>query len=261
MDLTRPQQVYIRVLFAWVLFSSTAVALLNWKQPIKHAATSMGLGLVILWIFGCGGLMVRFRHQIATFVTSIKLKWQIRFVLFCTMLAMTEEAITTLMTNTAPLYGLKMGQAYITASSNYFDVILLHGVTLFVSFFVGWSVILSYYRFSPFAVFILFGVTGTLIEIAFGGPAHILEYGMWAFVYGLMIWLPACTVPHNQLVNDAPLDPNQTTETKRPFNPRWYHYPLAVFAPLLFVFFFPLLGIISLFFPHHPKFHFPPMAG
>ena len=36
-------------------------------------------------------------------------------------------------------------------------------------------------------------------------------------------------------------------------------YPLAVFAPFPFVFLFPLLGVISLFFPHHPKLHFPPI--
>jgi hypothetical protein len=260
MEPTRGQKIYIRTMFCWVLFSSTAVALLNWKQPIKHAATCMGLGLVLLWIAFCGGLMVRFRDPIVAYVSSIKLKWQVRFVLFCTLFAMTEEAITTLMTNTAPLYGLKIGQAYITAGSNYIDVILLHGVSLFVSFFVGWAVILTRYRFSPFAVFILFGITGTLIETVFGGPLHILEYGMWAFVYGLMIWLPAYTVPRDYAAQDAPQDHYPRANLQPPYNPRWYHYPLAVFVPMLFVFLFPLLGVISLFFPHHPQFHFPPMG-
>src|SRR5580700_4935551 len=138
MELSRRQKLYIRVLFCWVIVSSALVALLNWKNPVGHAVTGMGFGLVLLWIALCGGLMVRFRDQIVAFVSSIKLNWQVRFVVFCTLLAMTEEAITTLMTNTAPLYGLKMGQAYITAGPNYIDVILLHGVSLFVSFFVGW---------------------------------------------------------------------------------------------------------------------------
>ncbi len=146
MGLTCRQRLYIRVLFGWTLFSSLAVALLNWKQPVKHAVTFMGLGLVVLWIVICGSLMVHFRDPIVEFVSSIKLKWQVRFVLFCTLLAMIEEAITTLMTNTAPLYGLRVGQAYITAGSNYIDVILLHGVSLFISFFVGWAVILTRYR-------------------------------------------------------------------------------------------------------------------
>ncbi|MDB6053860.1 MAG: Membrane protein [Verrucomicrobiales bacterium] len=187
--------------------------------------------------------MWRFRHNIIPAVQSIRLNWKIKFVLFCTFLALIEEAITTTMTNCAPLLGVQIGQAYITASANYLDVIALHGVSLFVSFFVAWSLLLWRYAFSPFSVFILFGITGTIVEILFGGPAHIAEYGMWSFVYGLTVWLPACCVP-----------PERTARS-----PRWWHYPLAVFAPFPFMIFFPLLGIISLFFPHHPTIHFPPI--
>ena len=46
----------------------------------------------------------------------------------CILLAMLEEVVTTSMTNCAPLFGVKIGEAYITASSNYFDVILRHSV-------------------------------------------------------------------------------------------------------------------------------------
>jgi hypothetical protein len=91
-----------------------------------------------------------------------------------------------------------------------------------------------------------------------GGPLHILEYGMWAFVYGLMIWLPACTVPRDYGAHDARPDQYPTSTSEPPYEPHWYQYPLAVFVPMAFVFLFPLLGVISLFFPHHPKFHFPP---
>jgi hypothetical protein len=38
-----------------------------------------------------------------------------------TALALMEEAITSSMTNLAPLFGVKIGEAYITASTNYFD--------------------------------------------------------------------------------------------------------------------------------------------
>jgi hypothetical protein len=44
------------------------------------------------------------------------------------------------------------------------------------------AVILSCYDFSPFAVFLLFGLTGTLAETTFG-PQHLLEFGPWIFVY------------------------------------------------------------------------------
>ena len=34
------------------------------------------------------------------------------------------------MTNCAPLFGVPFGQAYITASANYFDVVLYHSVVM-----------------------------------------------------------------------------------------------------------------------------------
>ena len=51
----------------------------------------------------------------------------VKFVLGCCGLPwlLLEEAITTLMTNCAPFLGVSIGQAYITASANYFDVVPL----------------------------------------------------------------------------------------------------------------------------------------
>jgi hypothetical protein len=243
MDLTQNQRRFLGVLLGWLLFSASVVLLLSWTSPVHRAAIAMACGLILLWVVLCGGLMWRFRSPIVASVRSLRLDWRIKFVLFCTLLALTEEAITTSMTNCAPLFGVRIGQAYITASANYLDVIALHGVSLFVSFFVGWAVLLWRYDFSPFAVFVLFGITGTLVEMLFGGWPHVAEYAMWAYVYGLMVWLPACAVPKER--------------GARP--PRWWHYPLAVFVPFLFMALFPLLGVISIFFPHHPQMHFPPM--
>jgi hypothetical protein len=241
--LARNQRRFLGVLLGWLLLSSSAILLISWASPVHRAVISMACGLILFWVVLAGGLMWRFRSQIISCVQSVRLDWRIKFVLFCTLLALTEEAITTTMTNCAPLFGVKIGQAYITASANYFDVIALHGVSLFVSFFVGWVVLLWRYNFSPFAVFVLFGITGTLVEVLFGGPAHLAEYALWGYVYGLMVWLPACCVPKER--------------GARP--PRWWHYPLAVLVPFLFMILFPLLGVISLFFPHHPTCHFPPI--
>lgn len=243
MEITRNQRRFLAALLGWLLFSASAILLISWTSPVHRAVIGMACGLILLWVVLCGGLMWRFRSRIISSVRSIRLDWRIKFVLFCTLLALTEEAITTLMTNCAPLFGVRIGQAYITASANYLDVIALHGVSLFVSFFVGWAVLLWRYDFSPFAVFVLFGITGTLVEVLFAGPAHIAEYAMWTYVYGLMVWLPACCVPQERGAR----------------TPRWWHYPFAVFVPFLFMILFPLLGVISLFFPHHPKFHFPPI--
>ena len=147
------------------------------------------------------------------------------------------------MTNLAPLFGVKVGQAYITASTNYLDVVALHSVVIFVPFFVGWALILSRYDFSPFAVFVLFGLTGTLAEMSFGFQ-HLLEFGLWMFVYGLMVYLPAYCVPKDR----------QT----RPLC--WWHYPLAIVVPFLFLPLVPLPLLAGLLFPHHPRIHFPPIG-
>ena len=60
------------------------------------------------------------------------------------------------MTNCAPFFGVPFGQAYITASANYFDVVLYHSVVIFVPLFIGWAVLLWRWRFPPLAVFVLF---------------------------------------------------------------------------------------------------------
>ncbi len=124
----------------------------------------------------------------------------------------------SLLTNAAPLFGLRIGDAYITASANYWDVVLGHSVIIFVPMFIAWAWLLGRYRFTPNQVFLLFGLTGTLAEASYG-PQHLLEIGMWMFVYGLMVYLPAYIVPQDR-----------KARTVRP-----WHYPLAVAAPFLFL--------------------------
>jgi hypothetical protein len=41
---------------------------------------------------------------------------------------------------------------------------------------------------------------------------------------------------------------------------RWWHHPLAVFVPFLFIPIVPLPLLAGLLFPHHPKIHFPPIG-
>ena len=165
-------------------------------------------------------------------------------MLFATLLALMEEAITTTMTNLAPLFGVKIGEAYITASTNCLDVVALHSVVVFVPMFVGWAVLLWRYDFSPFSVFVLFGLTGTLAEMSFG-PQQALQFGMWIFVYGLMVYLPAYALPAERNARA----------------PRWWHYPIAVFVPFLFIPLIPLPLIKMLLFPNHPDIHFPPISA
>ena len=83
--------------------------------------------------------------------------------------------------------------------------------------FVAWAWMLSRWRFLPLEVLLLFGITGSLAEASIN-PTSLIG-GFWVFVYGLMVYLPACTVP----------------EERPAVRPRWWHYPLAVVLPFPFV--------------------------
>ncbi|MBI3738835.1 MAG: hypothetical protein HY258_07295, partial [Chloroflexi bacterium] len=206
-----------------------------------HAVVSMGTGLILLWDLICGALMYLFREPIKKFVVNIHLNWQIKFVLFATLLAMLEEAITTTMTNLAPMFGVKIGEAYITASTNYLDVILHHSVIVFIPWFIAWAWILKRYDFSPFWVFLLTGLNGLLAETLTFGLQHLSEFGLWIFVYGLMTYLPAYTIPPER--------------GARP--PKLWHGLLAFLMPFLFS--IPWAIFLHFIFPNHPDLHFPPI--
>ena len=216
------------------------------KQVVIHAVLGMGLGLYLFWIILFGSATAFFRDPIRRAMDALKIEWHLKFVVFCIALAMLEEVVTTTMTNLAPIFGARIGQAYITASANYWDVVLGHSVIVFVPMFIAWAVLLSRYDFTANQALLLFGLTGTLGESLFGGPQHMLEIGMWMFVYGLMIYLPAYCLPQR--------------EKARP--PRWYHFLIAVLLP--FVFAVPFLAIAA---PavHHLRpssaTDFPPLAS
>jgi len=190
----------------------------NPRQMVTHAVIGMALGLYLFWIVLFGLFSAVFKNQVRRISDVIKVDWHLKFVVFSIALAMLEEVVTTTMTNFAPIFGARVGQAYITASANYWDVVLGHSVIAFVPMFIAWAVLLSYYDFNPNQVFLLFGLTGTIGEALFGGVQHMLEIGMWMFVYGLMIFLPAYCLP--------------VRGKAKP--PRWYHFIIAVFLPFVF---------------------------
>jgi hypothetical protein len=233
----------VAALATWLVLTTSAVTLLTWSHPKQRAVLGMGWGLILLWIALGGTLMWRSRNAVRSAVDLVRLDWRIKFILLATTLALVEEAVTTSMTNLAPLFGVKIGEAYITASANYLDVVTLHSVIMFIPMFIGWALILWRYDFSPFAIFILFGLTGTLVETKFG-LKNPLEFGLWIFVYGLMVYLPAYCVPRERGAR----------------TPRWWHYPLAILAPLVFVPLVPLRFLLGFFFPNHPDIHFPPIG-
>jgi hypothetical protein len=231
----------IAVLAVWLAVSTGAVVViaLAAARPNIRAEILMGAGLVLIWV-GLGGFAMRLlRDTVRAFTQSIRIDWRIKFVLMATGLALVEEAVTTAMTNLAPLFGVPVGAAYITASANYFDVVGLHSVVVFVPMFIGWAVLLRYYDFSPNAVFLLFGLTGLTAEMSFSGMQAWSEFGLWIFVYGLMVYLPAYTLPAERGAR----------------KPRWWHYPLAVFFPILFA--IPVAALVGA--AHPVRIHFPPI--
>ena len=165
------------------------VILLGSHNPRDRAIILMAAGLVLLWIALGGSLMCRYRDPIRRAVLRVHISWPWRFVLMASALALTEEAITTGMTNLAPEFGSQIGVAYITASSNYLIVIAFSSVVILVPEFVGWMLLLRRWAFTPNEVLLLYGCLGTTMEATFNPSA--LYAGFWFFVYGLMVYLPA----------------------------------------------------------------------
>jgi hypothetical protein len=198
--------IVVSLIFAAVIIGS--------HDPRTRAILLMAAGLAILWVLTGGLLTLRFRDGVRHWLLRIHLGWGWKFFLFATILALIEEAITTTMTNLAPEFGSQIGVAYITASNNYLIVIAFSSVVILVPEFAGWVLLLRRYSFTPNEVFLLYGFLGTTMEATLTPTALIL--GFWFFVYGLMVYLPAYSLPER---------PNALT-------PRWYHYVLAYFVPL-----------------------------
>jgi hypothetical protein len=214
---------YLLILLAsWGVLSTAAVSafiLSKDPDPDHRAIIKMAIGLILVWCVLGGLVMYRFRDGFVSWTTRIPLGWRTRFVLLCVLFAMLEEAVTTSLTNMAPLLGGVTDAARITASKNYLEVILKHSVIAFVPLFLCWGWLLSRYDFRPVEVLLLFGLNGTLAETITFGPQNLIQAGMWVWVYGLMAYLPACTVPEERGAASA----------------RWWRWLMAIFLPLVFI--------------------------
>jgi hypothetical protein len=203
--------------YSFALVTLLNVVILGSGSAKDRAIILMADGLMVFWIILGGSLTPMLRRGLVPKLAAIPIGWRVRFVLLSTVMALIEEAITTTMTNLAPMFGTTPEEAHITASTNYFTVVCFHSVVVFVPMFIAWALMLSRWDFSPLKVLLLFGLTGSLAEASIN-PTSLIG-GFWVFVYGLMVYLPACTVP-----KDRP--------TKQP---RWWNYPLAVILPFPFV--------------------------
>lgn len=223
-DTTGPQPRTDRItrwlLIAIAIYSGLLVTLLNAvvlsSGKIKDRAIFlMADGLILFWLVIGGSLTPMLRKRLVPRLVAIPMDWRLRFVLLCSAMALLEEVITTTMTNLAPLFGTTPEEAHITASTNYFKVVCFHSVVVFVPMFIAWAWMLSRWKFSPLKVLLLFGITGSMAEASIN-PTSLIG-GFWVFVYGLMVYLPACTVPGDRGVKPV----------------RWWHYPVAVILPIV----------------------------
>lgn len=224
---------------AWAMFQVCFFALLSRGSPREHAVALMTSGLFLCRGVLGGVMMYRYRDKFARWTQRWRWHWQVRFTLLCTLFALVEEAIATTMTNLAPVFGVPLGDAYITASTNYLDVVLGHSVVVFVPMFACWAWILSRWRFAPRQVLVLFGLTGVTAEVFSFGLQNLLGWGFWVVVYGLMVYLPTYAV-------------REEVGTR---SPQLRHYVMAVVLPFLVA--VPVAGIV--YWLHPVSVHFEPI--
>ena len=187
------------------------------EDPHARAKVLMGFLLVLIWCLGFGLLSYYGRDRFREVFRAIRLPWQAKFILCAIAIAMLEEVVTVSLTNAAPLLGSETGKAMITASTNYAEVVFLNSVwPVFVPWILAWAVLLTRYDFPPNHVFLLFGLLGSVAETHFSIGALIA--GFWFFVYGLMVYLPAYSVPPRKAIP-----------------PRWWHYSYTLLLPFLFM--------------------------
>lgn len=211
-------RILISLAFAVPLFV-TAVNVFILDAPAKDLAVlKMMFGLIILWILVCGTLMRVFKRPLLSLMRRLPGGWQMQFVLASILLACVEEAITTAMTNLAPVFGSSNAEgAFITASTNYIEVITLHSVVVFVPMIITWGWLLKRYAFTPSHAFLLFGLLGTVLEAMYSSPQELLNVGLWSSIYGLMVWLPAHLAPPDRQARRV----------------RFWHYPLTIILPII----------------------------
>lgn len=153
-----------------------------------------------------------------------------------------EEAVTTSLTNLGPAFGAVTDAARITASKNYLKVVCTNSVIIFVPQFMCWAFLLWFLDFAPIEVMLLYGLTGWIMEMLLNGFGHWGEVIMWTFVYGLMVWLPACTVPADRKTWRA-------SAGCRLWPVRWWMWPLGTLSglSLAILFAIPMIPVILFF--------------
>lgn len=183
-------------LAAFILLGATAAAL---KEPTQQhlkerAVILMAAGLYLIWCVGAMWAMHRWRSSIRSVFLGIPGNTWLKFFLFCLLLICLEEAVTVSMTNLAPYMGVKLGEAYITGSSNYFETIFWHSVVALFPAYIAWALVVRKVAIHPNTAYLFYGLQGVIGEAIYGGPSAFLSFAFWISVYGPVLYLPAYCV-------------------------------------------------------------------
>lgn len=227
----------LSLLGGWLFLQTLFLTIAFNQDPLLGTAVTMRWLMIIAWIVIIGGALFLNRVKLRIYVRSMPFSWQLKFIIFSSLLALCEEAIAMLITSSTPVFGLQVGDIPFTATVNFLDLITYHSVVVFIPMFATWAWLLNRYAFLPVWVFLLFGITGTIAEASLGGLGFA-EFAYWIFVYGTMVYLPAYCIPKER----GAKKPNRA------------NYLAAIILPLLPAFLVSLS--LSILFPHHPRIHF-----
>ena len=149
-------------IYSAVLVSFLNLVILNSDKVKDRAIFLMADGMILLWIIVGGSLTPLLRKRLVPRMVAIphRLASPVRAVLHGD--GPDRGSHHNHDDQLAPLLGTTPEEAHITASTNYFHVVLCHSVVLFFFMFVVWAWMLSRWDFSPLKVLLLFGITGSI---------------------------------------------------------------------------------------------------
>ena len=173
----------------WLVFSTSVLTFLVRDNMLQLTAVKMLWCLIIFWVFVCGSLIYLFRNLFWKYYLKISWPFSIRFTVFATIFFLIEEFMAVSINNY--FYPVTKGVVMLTASTNYWEVVSQHSVVIFIPILIIFSLFIKFFKLNPQKSFLYFGIIGTLAEISIGGVMSLLEFAMWIFVYGLMVYLPS----------------------------------------------------------------------
>ena len=220
----------IYVLSVWSILFMTFVSIYTYSEGDNNsiAIIKMSLLLIFVWVIILGIIQYVLRDMVK-YLVNMSNDWKLKFFSLVLFMMLIKETIAVIITNQVSLFGGEYSKAFITVHSNYF-IVMLFSVIVFIPMIIAWIYLLSKYDFKHYEAFLLFGLTGVIVEILINPFAATA--GLWIFIYGLFIWLATYCLPERNLPR-----------------PGYNTYIIAVFLPVIasIPFAFIIMFICSIF--------------